>query len=193
MQEEKTWYYTDEFVDPELGMTEAFRMVPDGFASIKGAITIRAPYVAVQEDIRENLHSLIKPNVCSCGLAIDKTKDNRLLAIVLTPHHRNHQTLEHEPNPVFRGKVRSRLSYQDEDPRYAADIKWNLIVDAIEASAVEEQLDFSTEVVVMPVTLREHPFWLLRCFICLTSELRKSAERCNIIQEYHLKNHLLTK
>ncbi|NDC49270.1 MAG: hypothetical protein EBZ61_09385 [Micrococcales bacterium] len=193
MQEEKTWYYTDQFVNPEERINEAFRNVPEGFASVRGAITIRAPYVAVQQDTEENLHSLVKLNVCSCGLAIDRTKDNRLLAVVLTPHHRNHQTLEHEPYPAFRGKVGSRLSYQVEDPRNPVDVKWNLIAAAMESFAVEEQLDFTTDVEVMPVTIREHMFWMMRCYICLTSELVKTAEECNILQEHHLRDHLLTK
>jgi hypothetical protein len=193
MQEQKSWYYTDEFVNPEEGMRTAFSMVPLGFSSVKGAVTIRSTYVAVQQDIKENLHSLVQPNVCSCGLAIDSTRDPRLLAIVLTPQHRNHATLEHEPYPAFRGKVSSRLSYQDEDPRQKADIKWNLIVDAIESSAVEEQLDFTSEVEVMPVKIHTHPFWLIKCYICLEwiSQPRKTADICNTIQEFHLKEHLL--
>ena len=193
MQAEKSWYYTDEFVNPEEGLRAAFLMVPNGFASVKGAVTIRSTFVAVQQDIKENLHSLVKPNVCSCGLAIDSSRDPRLLAIVLNSNHRNHLTLEHEPYPAFRGKVRSRLSYHDEDPRQQADIKWNLIVDAIEASAVEDQLDFTSEVEVMPVTMRSHPFWLIKCYICLkwVSHARKTADICNTIQEFHLKEHLL--
>ena len=193
MQVEKSWYYTDEFVNPEEGLRTAFFMVPNGFASVKGAVTIRSTFVAVQQDSKENLHSLVKPNVCSCGLAIVRSKDPRLLAIVLTPHHRNHLTLEHEPYPAFRGKVRSRLSYHDEDPRQQADIKWNLIVDAIEASAVEDQLDFTSEVEVMPVKMHTHPFWLIKCYICLkwVSQARKTADICNTIQEFHLKEHLL--
>lgn len=195
MQTEKSWYYTDEFLNPKEGLRTAFKMVPNGFASVKGAVTIRSTFDAVQQDINENLHSLVKPNVCSCGLAIDSSKDPRLLAIVINPNHRNHLTLEHEPNPAFRGKVSSRLSYQDEDPRQQADIKWNLIVDAIEASAVEDQLDFISEVQVMPVWIRTHSFWWIRCFICFKwiSTEHRTAGICNTIQEEHLKEHLITK
>jgi hypothetical protein len=62
----------------------------------------------VREDLREGLHSLIPENTCSCGLRIKKS-DN-LLAIIESKHHRNHKTLEPEPNPKFRGLVGRRIA-----------------------------------------------------------------------------------
>ena len=64
---------------------------------------------AIYDDQVDNLHSLVKSGVCSCGLMINPVFEERTLALVLSKHHRNHITLEHEPNPTFRGLVGIRL------------------------------------------------------------------------------------
>lgn len=65
-------------------------------------------YRIALQDYEEGLHSLTQENTCSCGLRISKS-DN-LLAILESKHHRNHKTLEPEPNPKFRGLVGKRIT-----------------------------------------------------------------------------------
>jgi hypothetical protein len=81
-------------------------------------------YTVALKDYEEGLHSLIQENTCSCGLRIEKS-DN-LLAIIESKHHRNHKTLEPEPNPKFRGPVGRRISMplQPKDWQYAVDELW---------------------------------------------------------------------
>jgi len=52
------------------------------------------------------------------------------MAIVESPHHRNHTTLEPDPNPQFRGLVGRRLHYpmQDLSKISPVDQKWDRIV-----------------------------------------------------------------
>jgi hypothetical protein len=85
-------------------------------------------YRVALKDYEEGLHSLIQENTCSCGLRIDKS-DN-LLAIIESKHHRNHMTLEPEPNPKFRGLVGQRISMpmQAKDWQHPVDALWDLIV-----------------------------------------------------------------
>lgn len=133
MNESKSWSYTDKYVNPEEGMSLAMSKLSGGYPY--SAWGTQNPYKAVMRDRDEDLHSLIEMNICSCGLEIDPKKDSRHLAIVLTPHHRNHRTLEHEPNPQFRGEVGNRLSPRSFGPRFKPDVKWDLLVDALEKQA----------------------------------------------------------
>ena len=84
-------------------------------------------YKIAYKDLEENLHSLIEIDTCTCGLKVDS---KRLMAIVDSPHHRNHTTLEPDPNPQFRGLVGRRLHMpmQDLNKISAVDLKWDRIV-----------------------------------------------------------------
>jgi hypothetical protein len=87
-------------------------------------------YKVALKDYEEGLHSLIQENTCSCGLRINKT-DN-LLAIIESEHHRNHKTLEPEPNPNFRGLVGRRISMplQVNDWQHPVDELWNRTINS---------------------------------------------------------------
>ena len=84
-------------------------------------------YHIVYKDLQENLHSLIELDTCTCGL---KVESKRLMAIIDSPHHRNHTTLEPDPNPQFRGLVGRRLHMpgQGLENISAVDLKWDRIV-----------------------------------------------------------------
>jgi hypothetical protein len=84
-------------------------------------------YKIAYNDLQENLHSLIELDTCTCGLKVDS---KRLMAIVESPNHRNHTTLEPDPNPQFRGLVGRRLHMpmQDLNKISAVDLKWDRIV-----------------------------------------------------------------
>jgi len=83
-------------------------------------------YHIAYKDLQENLHSLIELDTCTCGL---KVESKRLMAIIDTPHHRNHTTLEPDPNPQFRGLVGRRLHMpgQGLENISAVDLKWDRI------------------------------------------------------------------
>lgn len=85
-------------------------------------------YRVALKDYEEGLHSLIQENTCTCGLRINKS-DN-LLAIIESKHHRNHKTLEPEPNPKFRGLVGRRITMplMPMDWRHEVDVMWDEIV-----------------------------------------------------------------
>ena len=91
-------------------------------------------YKIAYKDLQENLHSLIELDTCTCGLKVD---NKRLMAIVDSPHHRNHNTLEPDPNPQFRGLVGRRLHMpmQDLDKISAVDLKWDRIVKQLKKRA----------------------------------------------------------
>jgi len=84
-------------------------------------------YHITYKDLQENLHSLIELDTCTCGL---KVESKRLMAIIDSPHHRNHTTLEPDPNPQFRGLVGRRLHMpgQGLENISAVDLKWDRIV-----------------------------------------------------------------
>ena len=84
-------------------------------------------YSIAYKDLQANLHSLIELDTCTCGL---KVESKRLMAIVESPHHRNHTTLEPDPNPQFRGLVGRRLQYpmQDLSKISPVDLKWDRVV-----------------------------------------------------------------
>ena len=86
-----------------------------------------SPYRVVLKDYQEGLHSLIQENTCTCGLRIEKS-DN-ILAIIESKHHRNHKTLEPEPNPKFRGPVGRRITMplHSKDWQHPVDALWDSI------------------------------------------------------------------
>ena len=85
-------------------------------------------YRVALKDYEEGLHSLIQENTCTCGLRINKSAN--LLAIIESKHHRNHKTLEPEPNPKFRGLVGRRISMplQPKELRHEVDVLWDMLV-----------------------------------------------------------------
>ncbi len=89
-------------------------------------------YKIAYEDLQENLHSLIELETCTCGL---KVESKRLMAIIDSPHHRNHTTLEPDPNPQFRGSVGRRLHMptQGLENISAVDLKWDGIVRKLQS------------------------------------------------------------
>jgi hypothetical protein len=91
-------------------------------------------YHIAYKDLQENLHSLIELDICTCGL---KVESKRLMAIVDTPHHRNHTTLEPDPNPQFRALVGRRLHMpgQGLENISAVDLKWDRIVKQLKKRA----------------------------------------------------------
>ena len=94
-------------------------------------------YRVALKDYEEGLHSLIQENTCTCGLRINKS-DN-LLAIIESVHHRNHKTLEPEPNPKSRGPVgrRIRMPLQPADWLHPVDVLWDLVTKQSENHKVD--------------------------------------------------------
>ncbi|MCX6495956.1 MAG: hypothetical protein NTW23_01310 [Rhodoluna sp.] len=85
-------------------------------------------YRVALKDYEEGLHSLIQENTCTCGLRINKSDNPQ--AIIESKHHRNHKTLEPEPNPKFRGLVGRRISMplMSMDWRHEVDVLWDAVV-----------------------------------------------------------------
>jgi hypothetical protein len=130
MAEPKTeWRYVKEWETPQESI--------DAISKLYGRITSSpvffgywarvSLYKVALKDYEEGLHSLIQENTCSCGLRISKS-DNPL-AIIESKHHRNHKTLEPEPNPKFRGPVGRRISMplQAKDWQHPVDQLWDRI------------------------------------------------------------------
>jgi hypothetical protein len=81
---------------------------------------------ALLNDQRENLHSLLFNNLCTCGLQLEDDGMTTILDLVLSKHHRNPVTLEQDLDPRFRGMVSRRLfSMGGPNP---IDEKWNNFV-----------------------------------------------------------------
>lgn len=81
---------------------------------------------ALFSDQRENLHSLLFDNLCTCGLQLKDDGMTTILDLVLSKHHRNPVTLEPDLDPRFRGMVTRRLfSMGNPNP---IDAKWNNFV-----------------------------------------------------------------
>jgi len=126
----KGWSYTKQWENPK----ETIKAIDKEYGKITSSPVFFgywarvSLYRVVLKDYEEGLHSLIQENTCSCGLRIEKS-DN-LLAIIESKHHRNHKTLEPEPNPKFRGPVGLRISMpmQAEDWRHPVDVLWDKIV-----------------------------------------------------------------
>ena len=131
-----SWSYVTKYINPKETM--------DNIHSHKGACSSSACffgkwskqmiYSIVLKDLQENLHSLVELDTCSCGL---KVESKSLMAIVETPHHRNHTTLEHDPNPQFRGLVgrRYHLPGQGLENISAVDLKWDRIANQLKKRA----------------------------------------------------------
>ena len=126
----KGWTYTKQWENPQ----EKIAAIDKEYGRISSSPVFFgywakvSPYRVVLKDYEEGLHSLIQENTCTCGLRIEKS-DNRL-AIIESKHHRNHKTLEPEPNPKFRGPVGRRISMplQAFEWQHPVDELWNEIV-----------------------------------------------------------------
>jgi len=128
------WSYTSQWENPQEtldNIRKKFGRI-DSSPVFYGYWSKSAPYKVALADYEEGLHSLIQENTCTCGLRIEKS-DN-LLAIIESKHHRNHKTLEPEPNPKFRGRVGRRISWplMGTKDKHSVDIKWDRIVKKME-------------------------------------------------------------
>ena len=124
------WSYTSQWENPQEtldNIRKKFGRI-DSSPVFYGYWSKSAPYKVALADYEEGLHSLIQENTCTCGLRIEKS-DN-LLAIIESKHHRNHKTLEPEPNPKFRGRVGRRISWplMGTKDKHSVDVKWDRIV-----------------------------------------------------------------
>jgi hypothetical protein len=81
---------------------------------------------ALLDDQKENLHSLLYDNLCTCGLQLNDDGMTTILDLVLSKHHRNPKTLEPDPDPRFRGMVERRLFSMGGSN--SIDDKWNNFV-----------------------------------------------------------------
>jgi len=128
----KGWSYTKQWENPE----EKIAAIDKEYGRITSSPVFFgywakvSPYRVALKDYEEGLHSLIQENTCTCGLRIEKS-DN-LLAIIESKHHRNHKTLEPEPNPKFRGLVGRRISWpmMGLEDKHSVDVLWDRIVAA---------------------------------------------------------------
>lgn len=125
----KNWCYVDTWVDPKAQIAKI--ATESQYAAGTPKISFYARTVLLRpvlQDLEEGLHSLIQENTCTCGLRIKKS-DN-LLAIIESKHHRNHITLEPEPNPKFRGLVGKRIAapFIHGNDMHPVDELWNDIV-----------------------------------------------------------------
>jgi len=125
----KNWCYVDTWVDPKAQIAKI--ATESQYAAGTPKISFYARTVLLRpvlQDLEEGLHSLIQENTCTCGLRIKKS--NNLLAIIESKHHRNHSTLEPEPNPKFRGLVGRRIAapYVNGSDLHPVDELWNEIV-----------------------------------------------------------------
>jgi hypothetical protein len=124
------WSYVKEWENPE----EKIKAIDKEYGRITSSPVFFGYWAKVSlyrvalKDYEEGLHSLIQENTCTCGLRINKS-DN-LLAIIESKHHRNHKTLEPEPNPKFRGLVGRRITMplMPMDWRHEVDMLWDEMV-----------------------------------------------------------------
>jgi len=126
----KNWWYVDTWVDPKAQIAKI--ATESQYAAGTPKISFYARTVLLRpvvQDLEEGIHSLIQENTCTCGLRIKKS-DN-LLAIIESKHHRNHKTLEPEPNPKFRGLIGRRISMpmQPKDWQHPVDVLWDRITN----------------------------------------------------------------
>jgi len=128
----KNWCYVDTWVDPKAQIAKI--ATESQYAAGTPKISFYARTVLLRpvlQDLEEELHSLIQENTCSCGLRIKKSEN--LLAIIESKHHRNHITLEPEPNPKFRGLVGKRIAVANigGNDTHPVDVLWNEICQLI--------------------------------------------------------------
>ena len=122
-----SWRYVDQWENPQ----ETINAIDKEYGRITSSPVFFGYWARVVlykvalKDYEEGLHCLIQETTCSCGLRINKS-DN-LLAIIESKHHRNHKTLEPEPNPRFRGLVGRRISMplQAKDWQHPVDELWD--------------------------------------------------------------------
>jgi len=132
----KGWSYVTKYENPRYSMASKHshsgpcQSSPCFFGKWAATMIYHIAY----KDLQENLHSLIELDTCTCGL---KVESKRLMAIIDTPHHRNHTTLEPDPNPQFRGLVGRRLHMpmQGLENISAVDLKWDRIVKQLKKRA----------------------------------------------------------
>ena len=130
------WSYVSKYENPRYSMESkhshsgSCQSSPCFFGKWASTMIYKIAY----NDLQENLHSLIELDTCTCGLKVESKK---LMAIVDSPHHRNHTTLEPDPNPQFRGLVGRRLHMpmQDLNKISAVDLKWDRIVKQLKKRA----------------------------------------------------------
>ena len=127
----KNWWYVDTWVDPKAQIVKI--ATESQYAAGTPKISFYARTVLLRpvlKDLEEGLHSLIQENTCTCGLTIKKS-DN-LLAIIESKHHRNHITLEPEPNPKFRGLVGRRIAVANigGNGMHPVDELWNRMINS---------------------------------------------------------------
>jgi hypothetical protein len=128
-----SWRYVDQWENPQ----ETIDAIGKKFGRITSSPVFFGYWANVSlykvalMDYEEGLHSLIQEKTCSCGLRLDKS-DN-FLAIIESKHHRNHTTLEPEPNPKFREQVGRRISMplQPKDWQHPVDVLWDQVADEI--------------------------------------------------------------
>ena len=140
----KNWCYVDTWVDPKAQIAKI--ATESQYAAGTPKINFYARTLLLRpvlKDLEAGLHSLIQENTCSCGLRI-KRSDN-LLAIIESKHHRNHSTLEPEPNPKFRGLVGRRIIVAniDGNDMHPVDVFWNEIFELSQLSELSS--DSSTK------------------------------------------------
>ena len=129
---ETSWTYIKQWEDPQ----EKMETIRKSYGKITSSPVFFgywakvSLYRIVLQDYEEGLHSLIQENTCSCGLRISKSGNP--LAIIESKHHRNHKTIEPEPNPKFRGLVGKRITMPlaRQDWRHEVDMLWDRIVEA---------------------------------------------------------------
>lgn len=125
----KNWCYVDTWVDPKAQIAKIANESQYAAGTPKISFYARTVLLRpVLQDLEDGLHSLIQENTCSCGLRIKKSEN--LLAIIESKHHRNHITLEPEPNPKFRGLVGRRIAVAniDGNEMHPVDELWNRVV-----------------------------------------------------------------
>jgi hypothetical protein len=124
------WSYVKDWENPE----EKIKAIDKEYGRISSSPVFFGYWAKVSllrvalKDYEEGLHSLIQENTCTCGLRINKSAN--LLAIIESKHHRNHKTLEPEPNPKFRGLVGRRIGMplQATDWQHPVDVLWDRTV-----------------------------------------------------------------
>ena len=124
----RDWWYVNTWVDVEKRIAKIANESMYSLGMPKISFYARTVILRpVKQDFEEGLHSLIQENTCTCGLRLRKS-DN-LLAIIESKHHRNHKTLEPEPNPKFRGPVGRRIAapFLRGQEMHPVDVLWNEI------------------------------------------------------------------
>ena len=130
------WSYVSKYENPKYSMESKHthsgpcQSSPCFFGKWASTMIYKIAY----KDLQENLHSLIELDTCTCGLKVESKK---LMAIVESPNHRNHTTLEADTNPLFRGLVVRRLYMpgQGLENISAVDLKWDRIAKQLKKRA----------------------------------------------------------